>query len=162
MAMIRSARHVLLAYPHAAARQRAHPKVARRNSGNQGGESPVLARRQKDARRRSGSTASASEITGNPRRINVADRLEKTINIHRYQISGSLNLTRIKSWKPIARWRKDQQLQLVTMLGRFAARLPGFGIVTHVGRKSGRIYRTPVNVFREPDGFLIALHIRTR
>ena len=31
---------------------------------------------------------------------------------------------------------------------RFAARLPGFGILTHVGRKSGRIYRTPVNVFR--------------
>jgi deazaflavin-dependent oxidoreductase (nitroreductase family) len=40
---------------------------------------------------------------------------------------------------------------------RFAARLPGFGMVTHVGRKSGRTYRTPVNVFREPDGFLIAL-----
>jgi deazaflavin-dependent oxidoreductase (nitroreductase family) len=40
---------------------------------------------------------------------------------------------------------------------RFAARLPGFGILTHVGRKSGRLYRTPVNVFREPDGFLIAL-----
>ena len=41
--------------------------------------------------------------------------------------------------------------------GRFANRLPGFGIVTHVGRKSGRLYRTPVNVFRAPDGFLIAL-----
>jgi deazaflavin-dependent oxidoreductase (nitroreductase family) len=40
---------------------------------------------------------------------------------------------------------------------RFAARLPGFGILTHVGRKSARVYRTPVNVFREPDGFLIAL-----
>jgi deazaflavin-dependent oxidoreductase (nitroreductase family) len=40
---------------------------------------------------------------------------------------------------------------------RFAARLPGFGILTHVGRKSGRVYRTPVNVFRAPDGFLIAL-----
>jgi deazaflavin-dependent oxidoreductase (nitroreductase family) len=40
---------------------------------------------------------------------------------------------------------------------RFAARLPGFGILTHVGRKSGRIYRTPVNVFRAPDGFVIAL-----
>ena len=39
----------------------------------------------------------------------------------------------------------------------FASRLPGFGIVTHKGRKSGRIYRTPVNVFRAPDGFLIAL-----
>jgi deazaflavin-dependent oxidoreductase (nitroreductase family) len=40
---------------------------------------------------------------------------------------------------------------------RFAARLPGFGIISNVGRKSGRLYRTPVNVFREPDGFLIAL-----
>jgi deazaflavin-dependent oxidoreductase (nitroreductase family) len=40
---------------------------------------------------------------------------------------------------------------------RFAAHLPGFGIVINVGRKSGRIYRTPVNVFREPDRFLIAL-----
>src|ERR1700726_4986115 len=40
---------------------------------------------------------------------------------------------------------------------RFADRLPGFGILTHVGRKSGRLYRTPVNVFRAPEGFLIAL-----
>jgi deazaflavin-dependent oxidoreductase (nitroreductase family) len=40
---------------------------------------------------------------------------------------------------------------------RFAARLPGFGILTHVGRNSGRVYRTPVNVFRAPEGFLIAL-----
>ena len=40
---------------------------------------------------------------------------------------------------------------------RVADRLPGFGILTHVGRKSGKVYRTPVNVFRAPDGFLIAL-----
>jgi deazaflavin-dependent oxidoreductase (nitroreductase family) len=40
---------------------------------------------------------------------------------------------------------------------RFADRLPGFGIVTHVGRKSRKVYRTPVNVFRAPEGFLIAL-----
>jgi len=40
---------------------------------------------------------------------------------------------------------------------RFANRLPGFGILIHVGRKSGRVYRTPVNVFRVPEGFLIAL-----
>src|ERR1700693_3980166 len=43
------------------------------------------------------------------------------------------------------------------IMSRFAARLPGFGILTHVGRKSGRVYRTPVNVFRAPEGFLIAL-----
>src|SRR5882762_6699713 len=40
---------------------------------------------------------------------------------------------------------------------RFANRLPGFGILTHAGRKSGKVYRTPVNVFRAPEGFLIAL-----
>ena len=39
----------------------------------------------------------------------------------------------------------------------FAGWLPGFGILTHVGRKSGKIYRTPVNVFRAPSGFIIAL-----
>jgi len=39
----------------------------------------------------------------------------------------------------------------------FAGWLPGFGILTHVGRKSGKIYRTPVNVFRVPNGFTIAL-----
>jgi deazaflavin-dependent oxidoreductase (nitroreductase family) len=40
---------------------------------------------------------------------------------------------------------------------RFAAWLPGFGIITHMGRKSGRVYRTPVKVFRAPNGFLVAL-----
>lgn len=40
---------------------------------------------------------------------------------------------------------------------RFAGRAPGFGIVIHRGRRSGRLYRTPVNVFRVPEGFLIAL-----
>src|SRR5438552_18964727 len=33
---------------------------------------------------------------------------------------------------------------------RFAARLPGFGIVTHVGRKSGKVYRTPKRGWRAP------------
>jgi deazaflavin-dependent oxidoreductase (nitroreductase family) len=41
--------------------------------------------------------------------------------------------------------------------GLFAGWLPGFGILTHVGRKSGKVYRTPVNVFRAPNGFMIAL-----
>ena len=39
----------------------------------------------------------------------------------------------------------------------FAGWLPGFGILAHVGRKSGKTYRTPVNVFRAPNGFVIAL-----
>jgi len=35
--------------------------------------------------------------------------------------------------------------------------LPGFGIVIHNGRTSGRTYETPVNVFRTKGGFVIAL-----
>src|SRR5207302_5123734 len=37
----------------------------------------------------------------------------------------------------------------------FAGWLPGFGILTHMGRKSGKVYRTPVNVFRASNGFII-------
>src|SRR5246127_4859724 len=39
----------------------------------------------------------------------------------------------------------------------FAGWLPGFGILTHVGRRSRKVYRTPVNVFRAPNGFIVAL-----
>ena len=39
----------------------------------------------------------------------------------------------------------------------FAGWLPGFGILTHVGRKSGKVYRTPINVFRASNGVIIAL-----
>lgn len=41
--------------------------------------------------------------------------------------------------------------------GLFAGWIPGFGILTHVGRRSGKVYRTPINVFRTPTGFVIAL-----
>src|SRR5215208_6653391 len=39
------------------------------------------------------------------------------------------------------------------MLRHVAGRLPGFGIVTHVGRRSGRTYRSPVNLFRHDDRY---------
>lgn len=38
-----------------------------------------------------------------------------------------------------------------------ADRIPGFGIVLHRGRRSGREFRTPLLVFRVDDGFVIAL-----
>lgn len=40
---------------------------------------------------------------------------------------------------------------------RIAGWLPGFAIVFHTGRRSGRSYQTPVNAFRAPDGYRIAL-----
>ena len=39
----------------------------------------------------------------------------------------------------------------------FAGWLPGFGIVEHVGRTSGKPYRTPMNVFRDGDDWVFAL-----
>ena len=41
--------------------------------------------------------------------------------------------------------------------GPLARRLPLFGVVTHPGRRSGREYTTPVNVFRVPGWYVIAL-----
>ena len=40
---------------------------------------------------------------------------------------------------------------------RFAPWTPGFGVVIHTGRRSGRTFRTPVNVFRSSGGYVIAL-----
>src|SRR5687767_12893978 len=40
---------------------------------------------------------------------------------------------------------------------RFAGWMPGFAILTHVGRTSGRTYRTPINVFRRGDHYVFAL-----
>ena len=41
--------------------------------------------------------------------------------------------------------------------GPFAARLPGFAIVHHIGRKSGRPHSNPVNLFHHDDRYVIAL-----
>ncbi|HEX5938423.1 MAG TPA: nitroreductase family deazaflavin-dependent oxidoreductase [Actinomycetota bacterium] len=39
----------------------------------------------------------------------------------------------------------------------FAGWLPGFAILTHVGRTTGRTYRTPINVFRRGDDYVFFL-----
>src|SRR5262249_25322519 len=41
--------------------------------------------------------------------------------------------------------------------GAIAGWMPGFGIVVHRGRTSGREYRTPINVFKRPGGYAAAL-----
>jgi deazaflavin-dependent oxidoreductase (nitroreductase family) len=40
---------------------------------------------------------------------------------------------------------------------RFAGHLPGFAILVYAGRRSGRTYRTPMNVFRHGDEYICAL-----
>ena len=39
----------------------------------------------------------------------------------------------------------------------FAGRLPGFAVVTHVGRRSGRTYQTPVKMFRDGERYVFVL-----
>ena len=56
--------------------------------------------------------------------------------------------------RAVARINRRVTNRLLTGL---ATRLPGFGVVIHTGRRSGRQYRTPVNVFRHGDHFTIAL-----
>lgn len=48
------------------------------------------------------------------------------------------------------------------ILGRIAPWLPGLGVIHHRGRRSGRDFRTPVNVFRRGDRYLIALTYGSR
>jgi deazaflavin-dependent oxidoreductase (nitroreductase family) len=38
-----------------------------------------------------------------------------------------------------------------------ATRLPTFGVLTHVGRRTGRVYHTPINLFRRGDECLFFL-----
>lgn len=54
----------------------------------------------------------------------------------------------------VARWNKAA-LNPVTR--PIAAWVPGFGVVVHHGRVSGRAYHTPVNVFPARGGYVFAL-----
>lgn len=56
--------------------------------------------------------------------------------------------------KSMARFNKRVTNRIT---GLFAGWAPGFAILTHRGRKSGREYRIPINVFRRPDGYRFAL-----
>jgi deazaflavin-dependent oxidoreductase (nitroreductase family) len=44
----------------------------------------------------------------------------------------------------------------------FAGHVPMFGIVRHRGRRTGRMFRAPVNVFRDGDDYVVALTYSSR
>ena len=59
------------------------------------------------------------------------------------------------------RMRQVNKVALNKVTRRFAPWLPGLGVVVHRGRKSGKEYRTPVNVFPRPGGrYVLALTYR--
>jgi deazaflavin-dependent oxidoreductase (nitroreductase family) len=54
----------------------------------------------------------------------------------------------------MARFNKSATNRLTRHIAGWA---PGFALVHHVGRRSGRTYETPVNVFRRGDTYRFAL-----
>lgn len=59
---------------------------------------------------------------------------------------------------PAPRWLgRFNRVVTNRVTGIVAPRLPGFGVISHRGRRSGRAYTTPVNVFRTAEGYAVAL-----
>ena len=56
--------------------------------------------------------------------------------------------------KSVARFNKRVTNRVT---GVFAGWAPGFAMLTHRGRNSGRLYRIPINVFTRPGGYRFAL-----
>ena len=54
----------------------------------------------------------------------------------------------------VGRWNR---VGLNRVTKRIAPWMPGLGVVVHRGRRSGRMYQTPVNVFAAGDGYVFAL-----
>lgn len=55
------------------------------------------------------------------------------------------------------RWARFNKTVGNRVAGPLFGRMPGFGLVLHRGRKSGREYRTPVKVFRHQGMYVVTL-----
>ena len=67
--------------------------------------------------------------------------------------SDTARAGRTRAW----RVRRVANRYFNPVMRHLARRLPAFGILTHRGRKTGRTYSTPVNVFRRGDAYFFFL-----
>jgi deazaflavin-dependent oxidoreductase (nitroreductase family) len=59
---------------------------------------------------------------------------------------------------PLPGWLAEVNRTVTNRLTRpVAGRLPGFAVVVHTGVRTGKRYRTPVNLFRSDERYVIAL-----
>lgn len=59
---------------------------------------------------------------------------------------------------PLLAWVRPFTTHVVNPVTRLVSgRLPGFATIVHVGRRSARLYRAPVNVFRDGGDWVVAL-----
>jgi deazaflavin-dependent oxidoreductase (nitroreductase family) len=54
----------------------------------------------------------------------------------------------------VGKWNKAGLNRVIRLIAPWA---PGMGLIVHRGRRSGRRYETPVQVFPTGDGYVIAL-----
>jgi deazaflavin-dependent oxidoreductase (nitroreductase family) len=70
---------------------------------------------------------------------------------HRPAVPALVGTTRLSRLRPLG-------VRFVNpVLRRVAGWLPGFAILSYTGRKTGRRYRTPINVFRRGDQYVFVL-----
>ncbi|HEY0226176.1 MAG TPA: nitroreductase family deazaflavin-dependent oxidoreductase [Mycobacterium sp.] len=60
----------------------------------------------------------------------------------------------MKFTRRYARWNRAVTNKAVRL---WAGWVPAMGLLTHVGRKSGNQYRTPLNIFPTSDGYAVLL-----
>ena len=58
---------------------------------------------------------------------------------------------------PAPQWLARINRPVNRLIGPLAGHMPGFGVVVHRGRRSGRTYRTPVKLYPHRGGCAIAL-----
>jgi len=59
---------------------------------------------------------------------------------------------------PAPRWLARFNVHVTNrMLGPLALRMPGMGVVEHLGRRTRRVHHTPVLIFRQGNRYVIAL-----
>jgi deazaflavin-dependent oxidoreductase (nitroreductase family) len=81
--------------------------------------------------------------TGDPGRAGMADVDSK----------ARRSVPRTRMW----RIRPFTTRVINPLTGLFAGWLPGFAILKYRGRKTGRVYHLPINVFRRGDRYIFAL-----
>ncbi|MDQ4036056.1 MAG: nitroreductase family deazaflavin-dependent oxidoreductase [Chloroflexota bacterium] len=65
---------------------------------------------------------------------------------------------RFRARQPLTRFLRPFTSHLFNPISRlFVKWLPGFGIIAYRGRRSGKQYRTPMNVFRDGEDWVFAL-----
>src|SRR5215831_2816396 len=93
----------------------------------------------------------ASVRTSNRRRVRPARAMQQSDPVKSHDASAMPATPRLWHARPLVR----RFVNPVTRV--FACWLPGFAILTHIGRRSGRTYATPINAFRRGDRYIFAL-----